>query len=87
MQEHRGRNSVLDAIGKAEGKVMTQDDVIMVRCSRCRGYGEREMTYYVHWPGEHNNGEYVEMVECEICGGSGKINMLEDAVLNDGSDE
>jgi len=27
------------------------------------------------------------MVECEVCGGSGKINMLEDAVLNDGSDE
>jgi len=66
---------------------MPDDDVIMVRCSRCRGYGEREMTYYVHWPGEHNNGEYVEMVECEICGGSGKINLLEDAVLNDGSDE
>jgi len=35
---------------------MTQDDVIMVRCSRCRGFGEREMTYYVHWPTEFNNG-------------------------------
>ena len=62
---------------------MTSDDVIMVRCSRCRGYGEREMTYYVHWPGEHNNGEYVQMVPCEVCGGSGKVSLLEDEIINE----
>ena len=83
MQEHRGRNRVLDAISQTEGEVMTQDDVIMVRCSRCRGYGEREMTYYVHWPHETNNGEYVQMVPCEVCGGSGKVRLLEDEIMNE----
>ena len=63
--------------------MMPDDDVIMVRCSRCRGYGEREMTYYVHWPGEHNNGEYVQMVTCEVCGGSGKVSLLEDEIINE----
>ena len=83
MQEHRGRHRVLDAIGQTEGEVMSNDDVIMVRCSRCRGYGEREMTYYVHWPHETNNGEYVQMVPCEVCGGSGKVSLLEDEIINE----
>ena len=41
------------------------------------------MTYYVHWPGEHNNGEYVQMVTCEVCGGSGKVSLLEDEIINE----
>lgn len=65
---------------------MPDDDVIMVRCSRCRGYGEREMTYYVHWPHETNNGEYVQMVPCEVCGGSGKVSLLEDEIINEDPD-
>ena len=45
------------------------------------------MTYYVHWPTEFNNGEYVQMVQCEVCGGSGKINLLEDEIMNEDLDE
>ena len=63
---------------------MPQDDVNMVKCPRCRGFGEREVVFYVHWPVEYQGGDgSVELCECEVCGGSGKVTELEAKIINE----
>jgi len=52
-------------------------DPVMVNCPRCRGQGEREQPVF---SGRFDDA-HVAVFECDVCGGSGKVDVLEDAIL------
>ena len=57
---------------------MTQEPVY-ISCKTCRGYGEREHVFYVKYPEEYTGGDgHVELVECLVCKGTGKVVLDED---------
>ena len=67
---------------------MLGDDVSMVKCPRCQGFGEREIVFYVHWPVEYQGGDgCVEVCECEFCGGKGKVTELEASIISEDPNE
>jgi hypothetical protein len=53
------------------------DGPVWINCSHCRGAGERENLFYVEYPTEFNHGEpLTEIMECPVCHGTGKVDLL-----------
>ena len=53
-------------------------DPVMVNCPRCRGRGEREQPVF---SGRFDDA-HVAVFVCDVCGGSGKVGVLEDEILS-----
>lgn len=55
----------------------------LVNCPRCRGFGEREQWVYANFVSDPT----LETFVCDVCGGTGKIDLLLDAILSEEPDD
>ena len=54
-------------------------DPVFIRCKTCRGFGEREQIWFVTHPEKYRGGDaLVELIECRVCKGTGKVIFNED---------
>ena len=52
---------------------------VFIRCKHCNGYGEREQIWFVTHPEKYRGGDaHVELIECRVCKGTGKVILNED---------